>query len=286
MITIKNFGHIDYGRFGNQVFQYALGKILSLYHGCDFYVNPSDYFLKFFNKKNLTYKNLKKNINQYSYIEKDPFVFDENIFTIKNIDILGFFQNLSYYKNYLSELYKEFVPNQVILNNTYDYIKNKTNHKLNIDKSVCIHVRRTDYLQLQGAYGFLDSLYYNQILLDHNLTDHTIFVISDDITRTNQEFYEVFKQYDVHYVNELDAHHDFYIMYLSRVNILANSTYSWWASLLSDFNKNNKQVYAPYPWINHAECAKTQVPPMKINLYPDSWYRINYTIKKWDKLFI
>lgn len=284
MITINNFGHKDYGRFGNQVFQYSLAKVLSLYHDTPFYLQPSNHFINFFNSKNLTYSSNKNNSKQFNYIEKDPYFFDSNIFQIPEIDLLGFFQNLSYYDQYLEELRNELSPNNTIIKNTYQYMKSKTNYSLNLDRSIGIHIRRTDYTQLQNKHGFLESYYYNNIIQQNNLYDYTIFIISDDIQMVKDEFYTLFADYNTHYVEELDVFHDFYIMYLTRVNLIANSTFSWWSAILSDINE--KIVYAPYPWIHCSEASNTCVSPRNINLYPKSWEKIDYTLFKWDKLFV
>jgi len=284
MITINNFNHIDYGRFGNQLFQYALAKVLSLYHGCEFYLKPSEHFLKFFDNNKLTYQEIKDNNKQYNYIEKDPYAFDSNIFKINNIDLLGFFQNLSYYTNYLEEICKELSPNNNIIKNTYNYMKTKTKYNLNIDKSIGIHVRRTDYTQLQNKHGFLDAKYYHNIIEENNLNDYSIFIVSDDIKVVESEFTNLFDRYDTYYIDDLDVYHDFYIMYLTRVNLISNSTFSWWSATLSDTNA--KTIYAPFPWINCSEAANTMVPPKNINLYPHSWHKIDYSISNWDKLFV
>lgn len=284
MITSQHFGHVDYGRFGNQLFQYSLCKVLSIYHDCFFYLNPSNHFLSFFDISKLTYKKLDKKINHYSYIEKDPYYFDKDIFSYPKIDILGFFQNLSYYQNYISDLQKELTPNLIIVKNTIEYIKSKSYNNFDLDKTICIHVRRTDYTQLQNKHGFLDAQYYFDILNQNNLLNYNIFIISDDIKYVKNEFSQIFNLDNLHYVDDLDVYHDYCIMYLSRINLLANSTYSWWSALLSD--KNNKEVYAPYPWINQSEYANTKELSSNINLYPKYWKKVNYTLKKWDKLFI
>ena len=120
MISCSIFNHIDYGRFGNQLFQYSLCKALSILHNCDFHLNPSKHFLKFFNTKNLSYKKLYEN-STHKYIEKDPFEFDKDILKYNNIDLCGFFQNLNYYKIFLNEIRLELQPNNKILKESNEY---------------------------------------------------------------------------------------------------------------------------------------------------------------------
>jgi hypothetical protein len=274
MITVKNFGKRIYGRFGNEMFQYSLAKILAQLHNCEFRLNPTSSFLNFFDQEKLSYKPYDVSCETNSYIEKDPFGFDANVFNLFNIDLMGFFQNLFYYNFYLDIIYNEFKPNNKILNNSYNYMKHKNQYSKNIEKNICMHVRRTDYTALQQMYGFLDINYYYDII---NSVDYNhIFIISDDIKYVETEFYSLFgNRSNVTYVKELDMYHDFYIMYLSGINIIANSTFSWWASFLSDCNQS-KTIFAPSQWISN------RVP---VNLYPTNWNTVDSTGHRWLRLF-
>jgi hypothetical protein len=281
MISIEKFGDINYGRFGNQLFQYSLAKILSLYHNCSFYLNPSESFLSFFDINKLTYNKIQSSINNYRYIEKDPFIFDSTIFNHKKIDIIGFFQNLDYYTNYLTEIKKELIPNKKQINKAFAYIKD---HRSNKNKPItAIHVRRTDYSILKSKHGFLDYEYYKNILIQFNLLDSHIFILSDDIQTVKNEFSDLNLITNVTYVDMLDSCLDFYIMYLCNNQIIANSTFSWWASLLSDADN----VYIPYNWIGNSHAANTAVSPQDINLYPLHWHKINIQTynNSWRLLF-
>lgn len=281
MISIKSFCGIDYGRFGNQLFQYSLAKILALYNDCKFYLDPSDHFLKFWNQKHLSYAPLNTiKIKTKPYIEQDPFVFDSHIFNINNIDLIGFFQNLSYYESYLSELNNELILNPHILRQSHTYI---SDHKKN-KSTTCIHVRRTDYVSLQKKHGFLNSNYYRYILQKFDLFNTDIFIISDDINKVKLEFSDMFPDScNVIFVNTLDDIQDFCIMYLCDHKIISNSTFSWWPSFLS----KSPNVYAPFPWIMDSISANTKLSPVHINLYPNSWNKINYSDdnSKWKLLF-
>ncbi len=283
MITIENFGHKDHGRFGNQLFQYSLAKILATYNNCNFYLNPSNHFLNFFDTTSLTFNYLAQKNKTKLYRESDPYGFDPEIFNKTNIDLLGFFQNLSYYRNFLDVLNREILPNINLINKTLEYLKHKTKYTLNLDESICIHIRRTDYTVLQNTYGFLNIEYYLNIIKNYINQYKHIFIISDDIHKVKNELCGDLLGGNVYLVDDLDIYHDFYIMYLSRINLIANSTFSWWAALLSSL-RYSKKIYAPYPWLNASHVPQSYCE--SIDLYPGSWYKISTNILKWDKLFI
>lgn len=275
MISCSCLGHRDYGRFGNQLFQYSLSKILAHIHDTTFHLNPDNHFLKFFDQKCLTYKKLEKPCKA-QYIEKNSFYFDNQIFNHREIDLIGFFQNINYYIKHLEIIKQEFKPNPIIINKTYRYLKQYTNK---IENSICLHFRRKDYKILQNLYGFLDVSYYMNIIakLDYD----KIFIVSDDISLIKSEFMQhKITNTNIHFVDDLDVYHEFFIIYLCRISIMANSSFSWWASLLSD-NKD-KKIYYPEPWIikNH---NGDKLP--KVELFLPHWEKQSSSAYKWHKLF-
>lgn len=284
MISMEYFGNKACGRFGNQLFQYSLAKILATHNNCNFYLNPSNYFLNFLDTKSLTFSPIVKNLRTRPYKEFDPYGFEGKVFDKNNIDLLGFFQNLSYYKNHLDILDKEILPNIDLINNTLEYLKHKTKYSLNLDESICIHIRRKDYISLQNRYAFLNIKYYLDIIRNYTNQYKHIFIISDDPNTVKYELCEELVDSNVYLVDDLDMYHDFYIMYLSRINLIANSTFSWWAALLSSL-RFPKTIYVPYPWLNINLVSQSYAE--SIDLYPSSWNKISYDISKWeDKLFL
>lgn len=264
------------GRIGNQFFLYSIGKILSIIHNTQFYVNPSKEFLNLFDQNRLTYKKTKpKDTNFYKYQEENAFNFDINVFHHKNIELHGFFQNIDYYQEFQQELQLEFIPNPKIIKNAQSYINIKTNNSPN---NCCIHIRRKDYINLRHIYNFLDLSYYKNILT--KIDCDYIFVITDDMNLVKSEFAhhpDLISKYKIIFTEELDYAHQFYIMYLSRLKVLSNSTYSWWAAFLSDRTYDSK-VYVPFPWtINNRN----------INLYPKQWIKspIKTSRYNWNLLF-
>jgi hypothetical protein len=111
-----------------------------------------------------------------------------------------------------------------------------------------MHVRRGDYVTLKNAgefHGLCSVEYYHAALKSIDAKEGAeIFMFSDDIEwcRQNLKF-----DLPVTYVN--NAFHpvwDMYLMSLCSHNIIANSSFSWWAAWLN--TNPEKKVIAPEYW--------------------------------------
>lgn len=105
-----------------------------------------------------------------------------------------------------------------------------------IDK-VAIHVRRTDFLTNQINVNLCETDYYQQAMA--KLAGQNFLVFSDDIHWCMAQ--DIFK--DCEFSSGKDELEDFNKMAACKSQIIANSTFSWWAAWL---NPNpNKVVIAP-----------------------------------------
>jgi len=142
MISFPTIG--SHGRLGNQLFQYAAGRALSLKHNTDLFIADITNREWHGQKCLLPYFNIKVTENtqeppSYLYEEKDPFVVDKNFLQLPDNTLLnGFFQSLFYFKDYLSEIKKELqLKNRS--SNFLNELRDSTNKKV-----VSIHLRRGD----------------------------------------------------------------------------------------------------------------------------------------------
>jgi len=133
---------------------------------------------------------------------------------------------------------------------------------------ISVHVRRGDYKKLQHSYGLLGASYYNACF-DRLSSAHKnlpIYVFSDDIFAA-KKLLNFLDNYDVKWVEPpvgTDPAESLVLMSKARVNVIANSTFSWWGAALS---ANNNLVYAPKKWFK-------DLPDPKF-LYPPSWIQID-----------
>lgn len=212
--------------------------------------------------------NIYAKIGNLNFI-KDNNRFNEFLFHLeenKHYLIQGYWADQRYFTDYSDEIKKIFFPkippssaNQAVL----EKIKNK--------ESVSVHIRRGDYLKTSS---FLDLNSYNyyenafgKVLDEH--PDASFFIFSDDIKWSRQRFGNM--PAEMHFVDNnagMDAYWDIFLMSQCKINIIANSTFSWWAGWLNDHA--NKKVYCPSRIFSSEERNQLVVP----QFYPAEWIKL------------
>jgi hypothetical protein len=113
--------------------------------------------------------------------------------------------------------------------------------------SVCVHLRRGDYVAPGSSYVDLSSTdYYNKAMAYAKtiLPKAQFFFFSDDLDYVKS----FFKGSNIHYVDcnkGSNGYLDIKLMSLAKVNIMANSTFSYWASYI---NNEKKTIIYPHLW--------------------------------------
>lgn len=133
--------------------------------------------------------------------------------------------------------------------------------------AVCVHIRRGDYLLSKYAQlQVCDEQYYATAIAQAReiLLDPVFFIFStghDDIEWVRQNYH---LGDNVRYV-DLDNpdYEELRLMYTCKHFIISNSTFSWWAAVLSQ-ESPEKKVWCPSVWIKGSE----------VTLAQDSWILI------------
>lgn len=120
------------------------------------------------------------------------------------------------------------------------------------DNSVSIHIRRGDYLKEPNLYP-LEKEYYDKAIsiMEEKLKSPVYYIFSND-AKWAKDAFPPSKRF-IHVVDnyELEDYEELVLMSMCSNNIIANSTFSWWAAYL---NKNeNKIVISPKKWFRSEE---------------------------------
>ena len=129
MITFLNLGSM--GRLGNQLFQYAALRSLSLNNNYE--VKIPDPSTKNWHGQNCLLNKLNINVPfledsdlakiKCVYKEKDTNKIDNNFYQIPdNVCLDGFFQSMFYFEKFSKEIKKELTPKLIYLKKAQDYI--------------------------------------------------------------------------------------------------------------------------------------------------------------------
>jgi hypothetical protein len=159
--------------------------------------------------------------------------------------ISGNFQSEKYFIDIATILRKEFTLRQPMSGANIEL-----SQKMQSTESVMLHVRRGDYvnnLQTLSIHGVCSLDYYHRAIsqIRSQVNQPHFFVFSNDLAWAKEHLH---MSDDVTFVqgNDSSPEIDMLLMSKCRHHILANSTFSWWGSWLSE-NLNNV-VVAPNQW--------------------------------------
>jgi len=271
MYTYKGLG--GNGRLGNQMFQYATllnvanmnneqFVIPSTVDRHDFRLDGKYEILEAFPK--LTAKQASRDsicsLTNNQYIEPG-FMYDPNVKIVKaSTDLHGYFQSELYFSESEKQIREEFTFKDSIV----DSSKNKMDEiKLanNAGMLCAIHIRRTDYKSSPDYHTNLGSEYYNTAIQGMLSTFPGIkfVVFSDDMEwcKKNMPPETIFSTANSQY-------EDMHMMSMCDTHIIANSSFSWWASWLAD----SKLTVAPKEWFGK------KGPSNWATIYRTGWYLI------------
>lgn len=291
MIIVKLMGGL-----GNQMFQYAIGRSLSIKTNQELKFDIS--FLSDKSPKiNFTHRNLeldKFNLDlkfskssENRYFKSKVSVFNNLLhkFTLKsknlylhenpkkllNISSLkrdiyldGFWQSEFYFSDIREILLKDFSISS--FSSEVEILANEIKKNM----SVSIHIRRGDYASnsyINSYHGTCDIDYYLNAIsyMEEKLDNPVFYFFSDDINWVKDNFDSRSNFKFISLIDPMKPHDDLYLMSNCLHNIIANSSFSWWGAWL---NQNiNKLVISPKRWF---------VNPVNnpVNLIPLSWIRL------------
>jgi hypothetical protein len=259
------------GRTGNNLFQYALGRVLAARHAVPLTLDASwhdsagwsevSHFLRLplkarvVRRFSIPKRALRKlsGIHPWEFLQV-PFLreserdqsFDRRLAEAPPDCVLfGYFQSPLYFESLEQELRSEI---RGLLSMDGGFVPSgNPSAGLNGASSVAVHVRRGDYLA-HPALSVCGGSYYNEALnrAREAVPGARFFVFSDDPDWCRG----FFRSDDTEVVDSENAGknplHDLRLMASASHHIIANSSYSWWAAWLA--RRPGQQVWLPARW--------------------------------------
>lgn len=165
-----------------------------------------------------------------------------NLDTSKEWYIQGFFIEQNYYLNRLDKVKKCLVFPEINKASAKEFEK-----QILECNSVSLHVRRGDYLSdlYKDMFISLGRDYYEKAVnfIREKVDNPMFFIFSDDKDFVEKEFNWLPEKVIVTGNDGNDSYIDMQLMSLCKHNIIANSTFSQWGSLLN----KNEEHYTIYP---------------------------------------
>ncbi|WP_342648679.1 alpha-1,2-fucosyltransferase [Mucilaginibacter sp. CSA2-8R] len=286
---------------GNQLFQYAIGRMISLKNNMPLKLDVSffesqslrqfklnhyniaadiatpdevDKFLTNYRSKSIKSKifrkidyRLPKSYRRY-FIESEPFVYEPDLFKIHNSVYLdGYWQNQAYFADVNPTIFKELKIKEVYSAIAGNYLKKIQHHP----SSVALHIRRGDYVTDKKAFemmGVLPIDYYNEAtkIIKSDLIDPHYFVFSDDLNWAKDKLNVGSAVTFVDFNGEISDYTELELMSQCKHNIIANSSFSWWGAFL---NTNKKKiVISPQNWV------KSSAINSKVHIQMSNWLKL------------
>ena len=205
-------------------------------HWTDSYMDfPSRIRRKLFGRKTKLYRDLGE--------------FDNQVLELTNAYLYGWWQSEKYFKEIEKEIRQTFRFSDI------NYGEKNTEYleKIRMNESVGVHVRRGDYLDADELYGGIcTDDYYEKAMevIKSQYPDSHFYIFTNDVLWAKE--YMVGEHITVVEGNdELHGYYDMFLMSQCKHNIIANSSFSWWAAWLNE--NPNKLVIAPSRWMNGRE---------------------------------
>lgn len=277
------------GGLGNQMFQYAAGRSLALKYQAPLLLDTGSYEPKQAGLYALNGLNIQagiatpadlaafkqgtvgKVLNRvlpalYRRVYKEPhFEYDPRFFdTRPPVYLRGYWQSWRYFEAVQDTLRNDFtfaIPfSQNILNKAAE---------LQAGESIAMHFRRGDYTDATTAayHGICEPAYYDAAAR-YMLTRHPhakFYIFTNDPAWVKDNLPEGIPYEIVSGELSHTQYEDLFLMSRCRHQVIANSSFSWWAAWLNTYEK--KRVVAPAKWFAAAGLDAK-------DLVPASWHRI------------
>ncbi len=282
------------GGLGNQMFQYAIGRRLSLLHGCKLKLDLTNYRLypeRKFELSNFAvsyevasvsdialFKPLGKralimslprrvlNPGRYRIYRERHYHFDPEVLNCgDDMYLEGNWQSYKYFNEIADIIRKDFSLKDPLDSQNADLMES-----ISMSNAISVHFRRGDYVSdawARDTLGVCDSAYYKSAIdyIVRRVEGPAFYLFSDDPDWVLSHVKWEVPFHVVQHNSSASGWLDMQLMSRCRHHIIANSTFSWWAAWLSPFA--DKLVLAPNLWFQSKDRDAR-------DLIPSEWTRL------------
>lgn len=191
-------------------------------------------------------------------LEAKDYTFNQSVFETGNKYYDGYWQNYLYF-NDATDSVKEAFRFKLPLDCQNKALEEKIAEDAH---AVSIHIRRGDYLKAKNYAGLCNLDYYKAAVahIKKNVSEPHFYLFSDDVEWCRENIVSLLGP-DVTIVDWNKGKNspiDMLLMSRCRHNIIANSSFSWWAAFLNP--NEGKIVCVPQKWTNTTVNCRFQLP--------------------------
>lgn len=242
------------GRFGNHLHQLVAGASIAKDYNLDFYANSSNNQWAYQDYLDIPLMD----INKIEYVKMGvPPTMHSPLYFQKNTYLSSYFLNYKWHWHNRDYILDKFQFKQKFIDEAKKIINS-------FNKKTCaVHVRRDDYVALD-YYPLVAEEYYRKAV--EEFQGSQFIVCSDDMEWCKSFFGGLDGDF---YFSENEFIVDFLIMSMTNYNVIANSSFSYWAAY---FNRQAEKIWYPCVWSYYFGKDGRDID----ELCPPDWVKIIY----------
>jgi hypothetical protein len=182
----------------------------------------------------------------------------------KNAYLTGYWQSEKYFSHIAETIRADFTFSIPLSEKNEQLAK-----QISQVNAVSLHVRRGDYVQnpiTTATHGVCTLDYYQAAIqsIACSVAEPYFFIFSDDIAWVKANLKMTFPCQFIEHNQEMESYNDMRLMSLCQHHIIANSSFSWWGAWLNP--STDKIVIAPQKWFANKNDVKDLIPSGWITL--------------------
>jgi hypothetical protein len=175
--------------------------------------------------------------------------------------LAGYWQSEKYFANVASQIRADFTFRDLL-----DGRNAELSAEIGSTQSVSLHVRRGDYAnnpKTKSTHGLCSLDYYREAIgrIAAVVPKPVFFIFSDDIAWVKANLSLTFAHRFVEHNKGAASYNDMRLMSLCQHHVIANSSFSWWGAWLNP--STDKAVVAPRKWFADTRLVQ--------DLFPTDW---------------